>query len=115
MTKKIKKLISICILSLTLGLTSVSGLLPNTVQQVEAASRGSVHTGTVHYFPKCNSSYTSIVDALKSIGYPSSYSYRKQIAAYNSISNYTGTASQNITMLNLLKQGRLIEYIITCR
>lgn len=115
MKKKLKAFISVSTLSLTLGLTTVSGILPNTIQQVEAASRGGEHRGTAHYFPRCSTSYTSIVDVLKSIGYPSSYSYRKQIAALNGISNYTGKASQNIAMLNLLKAGRLTCYVITCR
>lgn len=63
----------------------------------------------VVYYPKCASKYSSIVDALKSIGVDSSYSNRKSIAQINGISNYTGTASQNNTLLNLLKQGRLIK------
>lgn len=50
---------------------------------------------------------SSIVDALKSIGYDSSYNSRKNLAALNGISGYTGTPSQNTTMLNLLKQGKL--------
>ena len=66
-------------------------------------------TKKVSYFPKCNSKYTSIVDALKSIGADSSYAYRKKIAAANGISNYTGTASQNTKMLSLLKSGKLIK------
>ena len=61
------------------------------------------------YYPSCSSSYTSIVDALNSIGVNSSYSHRSTIASANNITNYSGTASQNTTMLNLLKQGRLIN------
>ena len=64
---------------------------------------------TVTYYPKCNTSFKSIVDALKSIGVDSSYSNRKKIAQINGISNYTGTSSQNTQMLSLLKQGRLIK------
>ncbi len=63
----------------------------------------------VSYFSKCASSYTSIVDALKSINVDSSYVYRKKIATANGISNYTGTATQNSTMLKLLKAGKLIK------
>lgn len=58
-------------------------------------------------YPKCKNSCGSIVDGLKSIGVDSSYSNRKKIAQANGISNYTGTASQNTKMLNLLKQGQL--------
>lgn len=66
-------------------------------------------------YPKCDSRYTSIVDALKSVGAPSSYSERKTIAYFNGISNYTGSASQNILMLSLLKRGELIRPFIACR
>ena len=63
--------------------------------------------------PACFKKYTgnsgSIVTALNAIGVNSSYSYRKQIAAVNNISNYSGTASQNTTMLNKLKAGTLIK------
>ncbi len=58
-------------------------------------------------FPTCSSSFSSIVDALKSIGVDSSMSNRKTIAAANGISNYSGTADQNNQMLNLLKSGQL--------
>ena len=61
------------------------------------------------YFPKCGSGYTSIVEALKSIGADSSYDYRARIAAANGISGYSGTASQNTDMLNKLKNGTLIN------
>ena len=64
---------------------------------------------SVTYYPKCGSNYKSIVDALKSIGVDSSYKNRKSIAQINGISNYTGSASQNTTLLNLLKQGKLIK------
>lgn len=60
-----------------------------------------------HFYPACASSQTSIVNALNSIGVDSSYSFRKQIATANSISNYTGTAAQNTQLLNLLKAGTL--------
>lgn len=63
----------------------------------------------VWYFNKCNAKYTSIVDALKSLGYNSSYSYRKKIATANNIKGYLGTPKQNTQMLNLLKQGKLIK------
>ena len=50
---------------------------------------------------------TSIVDALKATGADSSFSNRAKIAEANGISNYTGTASQNVTLLNKLKSGTL--------
>lgn len=61
------------------------------------------------YFKKCDSKYTSIVDALGSIGANSGYSYRAKIASANSIKGYVGTAQQNIALLALLKKGKLIK------
>lgn len=61
------------------------------------------------YFKKYTGDSCSIVDALKNIGENSSYNYRSRIAALNGISNYTGTATQNTKMLNLLKKGKLIK------
>jgi len=46
---------------------------------------------------------TSIVDYLKSIGKPSSFEYRSQLAKQYNIPNYRGTAEQNIKLLNILK------------
>lgn len=54
-----------------------------------------------------NYHHGSIVDALKSIGSNSSYNYRKKLAQKNGIENYKGSYSQNIQMLNLLKEGKL--------
>ena len=66
-----------------------------------------VEVSKTEYFPKCSGSHTSIVNALKSVGANSSYDYRKQIAAANGISGYSGTAAQNTQMLSLLKSGAL--------
>lgn len=62
---------------------------------------------TITYYPKCSSSYTSIVNALNSIGVNSSLTNRKKIAAKNGIGNYSGTSAQNTKMLDLLKAGKL--------
>ncbi len=65
----------------------------------------------VEYF-KCNLSgfiSSSIVAALNKIGVDSSFAYRKKIAEANGISNYTGTGTQNTTMLLLLRAGKLIK------
>lgn len=61
------------------------------------------------YYKACSSKYSSIVEALKSIGVDGSFSNRKKIAEKNGIKNYKGTASQNIEMLNKLKKGKLIK------
>lgn len=48
---------------------------------------------------------TSIVDYLKAQGKNSSYSARKDLAKDYGISNYSGTAAQNIALLGKLKNG----------
>ena len=63
----------------------------------------------IYYFAKCDADETSIVDALKSVGVNSGFSNRKKIAVANGIENYTGSADQNIKLLNLMKQGKLIK------
>ena len=60
------------------------------------------------FYPKCDSKFTSIVDALKSIEVDSTYSFRKKIADKNGITKYVGSDSQNIEMLSKLKKGVLI-------
>ncbi len=61
----------------------------------------------------CYAVYTgnsvSIVDALKSLGVESSYAYRALIAKNNNIQGYCGTAAQNLYMLSLLKEGKLVK------
>ena len=51
----------------------------------------------------------SIVNALAEIGENSSYANRKLIAAANGIADYSGTATQNLLLLSLLKDGKLIK------
>lgn len=77
------------------------------------SSGGSGSSITTKYFPACASSYESIVSALNSIGVDSSKDYRTVITTFNGISNYTGTAAQNESMLKLLKAGQLLnpEYV----
>jgi len=60
-------------------------------------------------FRPCAPGYTSIVEALDSIGADSSYSYRSRIAAVNGITGYSGSAAQNIQMLDMLKAGTLMD------
>ena len=55
-----------------------------------------------------NSGYSgnSIVDYLKSIGVDSSYSNRKKLAKENGINNYSGTAEQNLKLLEILRSKK---------
>ncbi len=50
----------------------------------------------------------SIVDGLKGIGVDSSYDNRSTIALKNGINDYHGAYDQNVYLLKLLKQGKLI-------
>lgn len=63
----------------------------------------------VNYFPKYTGKSGSIAPALTEMGITSSFSYRSKIAKVNGIKLYTGSTKQNTTMLNLLKQGKLIK------
>lgn len=60
-------------------------------------------------YPKYTGNTSSIVVALQSLNVDSSYQFRKTIAAANGITGYTGTAAQNIRMLGMLKEGRLLK------
>ncbi|MCD7885376.1 MAG: hypothetical protein LUI87_16990 [Lachnospiraceae bacterium] len=70
-------------------------------------SAATVYTYT--YYPKYTGSSSSFVTALNAVGVSSSYSNRKVIAANNGITSYSGTASQNKKLLNLLKTGKLVK------
>ena len=64
---------------------------------------------TSKYYNAYNGTGDSIVDALESLKIDSSFSNRKKIAKKNQIAEYTGTPRQNLKMLNLLKQGKLLK------
>lgn len=61
------------------------------------------------YFPKANYKGVSFTDALRSVGVQFTFAYRKKIASSNGINNYSGTAAQNMKLLDLLKCGKLIK------
>lgn len=61
------------------------------------------------YFPRYDGSSGSIITAFNKIGCDSSYSYRSKVAIANGISNYSGKSSENIQLLNLVKQGKLLR------
>ena len=63
----------------------------------------------VEYYKRYFGTSGSIVTALNSLGIGSSFANRKKIANANGISGYSGTAAQNIRLLNLLKQGKLVK------
>lgn len=61
------------------------------------------------FFEIPNYDGVSIVDALKKISVDSSFSYRKKISKKNNISLYIGNATQNLKLLSLLKEGKLLK------
>jgi len=67
-------------------------------------------TSSTSYYAKYTGTSSSLVTALAAVGEKdTSYTHRKKIAVANGISNYSGKASQNTTLLNLLKNGKLIK------
>ena len=87
------------------GGATVTGLVKRRTEERALLMRDL--TPVVNCYPVCSSKYSSIVDALKSIGVDSTYKNRKKIATANGISNYTGKANENIALLNMLKKGSL--------
>ena len=59
------------------------------------------------YFKKCAKNENSLVDGLASVGAPTSFAARTKIALKNGIKVYTGSAKQNIILLDKLKKGAL--------
>lgn len=72
-------------------------------------TEGNKRTGSVSYFPKCSSKHSSLVDALKEIEADTSKEYREKIALKNGIMMYNGSATQNLKLLRLLKDGKLLK------
>jgi GH25 family lysozyme M1 (1,4-beta-N-acetylmuramidase) len=77
-------------------------------KKVEENTKKPVKKKTV-YYPRYKGKSKSLVDALKSLGINSGKNNRKRIAVLNGIKNYSGTATQNTRLLNLLKKGKLIK------
>lgn len=50
----------------------------------------------------------TLIDSLNKIGADSSYKHRTKIAAANNIQGYIGSVEQNLRMLQLLNEGKLI-------
>lgn len=81
----------------------------NTKTEGDANSVDKPKTTKVEYYKKCASGYTSIVDALKSIGEKdSSLKHREKIAKANSIPT-TNNFEMNRKLLVILKSGKLIK------
>ena len=63
-----------------------------------------------NFYAKPKEKQTSIVDGLRSVGErDTSFNHRKVIAKANGINDYSGSATQNLTLVNLLNEGKLIK------
>lgn len=65
--------------------------------------------GRVNYLSNPDYVGDSFVNALKQIDEDISFENRRRIANLNGITNYVGSAAQNLELLQLLKEGRLIS------
>ena len=76
-------------------------------KEITGSSGGSGGSGSSSGGENSGSTYTgnSVVDYLKSIGQDSSFANRKKLAAQYGINNYSGTAAQNLELLNKLRGG----------
>lgn len=79
-----------------------------TATKPTATTSGKGATVTKRYFKKYTGKSSSIVDGLVAVGADHSFGYRKKIATANGVKTYIGTPTQNLKLLNLLKQGRLV-------
>ncbi|MBO5032743.1 MAG: hypothetical protein J6D08_12810 [Lachnospiraceae bacterium] len=71
---------------------------------------GSAARRSVTYYPKYMGKSSSIVDGLVAVGeQDTTKTHRAKIASANGITRYTGSATQNTKLLNLLKSGKLIK------
>lgn len=61
------------------------------------------------YFPRWTGAGSSIINALNSIGADSDFNNRKKIAEANGLKGYTGKAVENLTLVSLIKEGKLIR------
>ena len=96
------------------GYTSYSGTATENNELFSLLKSGKLiksKTNSISYYPRCSDSSSSITEALKNIGVDSSFSNRKEIAILNGFINYSGTASENTSLLNLCKSGKLISSI----
>ena len=97
------------------GIADYSGTAEQNIQLLSLLKAGTLLNpdGTAEpderFFPACADSFNTLAAALESVGADASYAYRKEIAAANQITGYSGTIDQNTQMLSLLKAGKLLR------
>lgn len=91
------------------NIANYTGTAEQNIQMVNMLKAGQLKRAeSANYYPVYQGTTTSIVAALRAVGEAdTSYDHRAKIARTNNILNYSGAATQNTTMLNLLKLGQL--------
>lgn len=95
------------------GITGYRGTAEQNTRMLELLRQGklidpSAVSGSP-FFPAYTGASPSIAAALNAVGAESSFAYRTKIAAANGVADYTGSAAQNTSLLQLLRQGRLLR------
>ena len=63
---------------------------------------------SVQYYPAYTGRSNAISTAMNEMGIDGSYPHREKVAAANGITGFIGSYTQNVTLLTLLRQGRLV-------
>lgn len=83
----------------------------NNYDAVRAEVNRILKISTVSYYPKYTGTSKAIDTVFKAIGvaekYRGNWAKRKPIAQANGVNNYTGSAIQNLNLVNLAKKGTL--------
>lgn len=85
-----------------IGIAKFLGLKKKTSDTTTKKTSSNSKSTSTKAVSKSTYTGSSLVDYLKSIGQPSTFAHRKQLARKYGIKNYTGTASQNTRLLNAL-------------
>lgn len=64
---------------------------------------------TAGYYPVFTGTSESIVEVMHSYGEDKSFAYRGKVAYANGITDYKGTAEQNLGLVKLAKEGKLVR------
>jgi hypothetical protein len=75
----------------------------NKAEPMDMSNMSMIQSNIQNSLPAANTSrYSSVVDMLKSKGQDSSFSGRQKLALEKGIKNYTGTAEQNMQLIDML-------------
>jgi len=88
------------------GISGYTGTAAQNLELLERMREGAVVEDVAEKSSQTtNTNWTSVVDYLNATGQDSSFSNRARLAKKHGISNYRGTAAQNIELLNKLAGG----------